>query len=278
MFCPAECGWRGHKLEQHFRWSPHCKPCINDGPPAAKRSRNPQVAAQLFSNRVVGVLGKALLSAHVDHYMQMTELDKCQSLVQLCVSMTCDFIEGELTHLGCPHSSDTIKAARHAFSRLPNVGTLVEQRRAVYQRAIPRHLTSGVGGDKKGAVFFNAHTLVTIILQENSHVRKLATESNNLWKSGVLYKTRPRVMTDLVHGSRFLDWHAVCGRVSPNEANDFRVVLHGWNDAFTPIDGLSQKARQHHYDTVLVSMVNLPLRVRHFVDHILLLAIWNGRY
>ena len=138
-------------------------------------------------------------------------------------------------------------------------------------------MSSGSGGDKKGAVFFNAHTLVTVMLQESAAVRRRTIESSDLWKTGSLYKSRPKVMTDLWHGTRFLDWHAVCGKASPDEANDLRVVLHGWNDAFTPIDGLSQKARAHHYGAVLVSLVNLPLRMRHYADHVLLLALYNCR-
>ena len=84
-------------------------------------------------------------------------------------------------------------------------------------------------------------------------------------------------MTDLVHGTRFLDWHAVCGKATAGEASDLRVVLHGWTDEFTPIDGLSQKARAHKYGAFTACMVNLPLRIRHYADHILLLALYNSR-
>ena len=78
------------------------------------------------------------------------------------------------------------------------------------------------------------------------------------------------MQTDLTHGTRLLDWHAVCGKATAAEARDLRVVLHGWTDEFTPIDGLSQKARVHKYGVVLVSNVNLPLRLRHYADFILM--------
>ena len=62
------------------------------------------------------------------------------------------------------------------------------------------------------------------------------------------------------------------------QANDLRIALHGWTDAFTPIDGLSQKARKHKYGAFLATLVNLPLHLRHYVDHVLLLALYNSRY
>ena len=44
------------------------------------------------------------------------------------------------------------------------------------------------------------------------------------------------------------------------------------------LDGLSQKARAHKYGAFIVSLVNLPLRIRHYADHILLLALYNCRH
>jgi hypothetical protein len=220
-------------------------------------------------------MGKALLCAHVDQYMTMMELNVCRSLVLVISSMTCDFIEHELGQLG-RDGEFVFQSARQAFTSLPTADTLVAQRRRVYQRAVPRHLSEG--GDKKGAAFFNAHTLVTIMLQESAAVRKMTIASSDRWKTGELYQTRPTILTDLVHGTRFLDWKAVCGKATASEARDLRVVLHGWTDEFTPIDGLSQKARAHKYGAVLVSLVNLPLRIRHYADHVLLLALYNSRH
>lgn len=123
-----------------------------------------------------------------------------------------------------------------------------------------------------------AFQVVTILLQESAAVRKHAHQSSELWKTGELYNRKPKILTDLVHGSRFWTWHAVCGKATPEEAKDFRVLLHSWTDEFTPIDGLSQKARKHKYGAFLATLVNLPLRIRHYVDHVLLLALYNSRY
>ena len=277
LTCPAECGWTGKSLGSHFRFSPHCQPAADDGPREAKRKRDPSVAAQLFANRVAGVMGRALLCAHVDQYMTMADLNVCRSLVLVISSMTCDFIEHELGQLGRPAGGEVVfQSARKAFASLPPADTLVARRRAVYQRAVPRHLSEGA--DKKGAAFFNAHTLVTIMLQESEAVRQMTIAASEKWKTGELYQTRPTILTDLVHGTRFLDWKAVCGKATASESRDLRVVLHGWTDEFTPIDGLSQKARAHKYGAVLVSLVNLPLRIRHYADHILLLALYNCRH
>ena len=201
----------------------------------------------------------------------------CRSLALVISSMTCDFIEQEMGQLGRPAGGEVVfQSARQAFTSLPTAETLVAQRMAVYQRAVPRHLSEG--GDKKGAAFFNAHTLVTIMLQESEAVRKMTIAASEKWKTGELYQTRPTIQTDLTHGTRFLDWHAVCGKATADEGADLRVVMHSWTDEFTPIDGLSQKARAHKYGVVLVSLVNLPLRIRHYADHVLLLALYNSRH
>ena len=68
LSCPADCGYEGKSLAHHYRWSLHCRPSTDDDPKAAKRRRDSSVAAQLFTNRVAGVMGKALLCAHVDQY------------------------------------------------------------------------------------------------------------------------------------------------------------------------------------------------------------------
>ena len=44
------------------------------------------------------------------------------------------------------------------------------------------------------------------------------------------------------------------------------------------MDGLSQRARAHKYGAFLVTPVNLPLRVRHYADHVLMLALYNSIY
>ena len=72
--CPEGCGYSGTSLGGHYRFSKHCRPSDEPPPTWAKRPRNLDVAARLFANRVACTMGKALLSAHVDRYMDMTEV------------------------------------------------------------------------------------------------------------------------------------------------------------------------------------------------------------
>ena len=278
--CPAVCGYRGHNLRHHYRWSPFCEPAKEAPQPKRERQsagRDPAVSAQLFSNRVLGEIGKWFLHLHIDHYLSLTELDSMRGLLRICASLTTEFINEELQLSGHTASPKIFESARRAFDVLPNVNTLINQRQRLIARAIPRHLGTS-REDRKGAAFFDVHTLLTIMLQESKAVRTMTIAASEKWKTGALYKTRPTILSDLTDGSRFLDWHEVCGKADESEAMDLRVVLHGWTDEFTPIDGLSQKARAHKYGALLASLVNLPHRMRHYTDHILMIAMYNSRY
>ena len=178
-----------------------------------------------------------MLRLHVDQYLSLADLEQVRGLVIACVELSTTFIEEELQASDGNADPSVFCTARTAFTSLPGAGVMVEKRRKLYARAVPRTLTTVKGGDKRGAVFFSVHDLVNIMLQESEAVRKMAIASSDHWKTGELYKTRPSHLTDLVHGTRFLDWHAVCGKATANEAADLRVVLHGWTDEFTPIDG-----------------------------------------
>ena len=278
--CPAGCGHRTGNLGHHYRWSPLCA-AVAEAPqpkrPRPSHVRDPAVSAQLFSNRVLGEIGKWFLHGHIDHYLSLTELDSMRGLLRICASLTTEFIKEELQLSGHPANPKIFESACRAFEVLPNVSTLINQRQKLIARAIPRHLGTS-REDKKGAAFFDAHTLLTILLQESAPVRRMTIAASEEWKTGALYRTRPRILSDLTDGTRFRDWHAVCGKADASEANDLRVVLHGWTDEFTPIDGLSQKARAHKYGALLASLVNLPHRTRHYTDHILMIALYNSRY
>ena len=219
-------------------------------------------------------MGKAMMRMHVDQYIDISDLELVRNLVLVTAELTVEFIESELQSA----DQSLFERARSAFTKLPSARTMVDQRRKIFLRAEPRHLSTHAGADKKGACFFSAVNLVTILLQENAAVRKLTIKASDEWKTGSLFRTRPPIINDLVHGTRFLDWHAVCGKATLDEAHDLRVVLQAWTDEFTPIDGLSQKARVHKYGAVLACPVNLPLHMRHYADHILLLALYNCRY
>ena len=276
--CPANCGFTGVRLEGHFRHSPHCRPPpVTTAPP--KRKRDATLSAKLFANRVSAVLSKELMRMHVDHYVSMEDLELVRGVVLRCSELLTAFIEDELRAVGL-HSRECESAftsARGAFSGLPCVRTMVEHQRNYYMRAQPRQLLTGAGEDRKGAAFFSAHNVITIMLQESAAVRRMTIQASEKWKTGELYGTRPPVLSDLVHGTRFLDWHEVCGKATESEVQDLRVVLHAWTDEYTPVDGLGVKAKKHKYGTVLATLVNLPQRIRHYADHVLLLCMYNSR-
>ena len=180
-------------------------------------------------------MGKAMLRLHVDQYLSLADLEQVRGLVIACVELTTTFIEEELKASDGNADPEVFCTARRAFKSLPGAGTMVEQKRKLFARAVPRTLATTNGGDKRGAVFFSAHDLVNIMLQESEAVRKMAIASSDKWKTGELYQTRPS--TDLVHGTRFLDWHAVCGKATAAEAADLRLVLHDWTDESRPSMG-----------------------------------------
>ena len=233
--------------------------------------RTGSVNVDLFKNKIHGMLSKAMLHAKVDLDVDYPTLDTFRSVIVGCALMTVDFIVDE-----CQIDSDVAEAARSVYLSLPGAKTLVEGRRKVYQRAGVRTLTEGA--DKKGAAFLSARQLVTIILQESTFVRKETRKSSDFWKTGALYNKVPTTSSDVVHGRRFYTWFEVCGKATPDQVRDLRVVLHGWQDGMTPLDGLSQRARWHKYGVVLASFVNLPLAFRFYEDFILLLAVYNERY
>ena len=279
--CESECGYEGVRLECHYRWSPHCRlPPPPAAPASKKRKRDPSASAALFRNRLATSIGNTMTRMHVDQYMKLTDLETVRGLLVASTELVTAFIHAELIAMDMDPGPDMFQTVRRAFAGLPNAGTMVEHRRRVFMRAIPRHLSTGISKsvDERGAVFFSAHNLVTIMLQESAAVRKETIQSSEKWKTGELYKSRPSVLSDVIHGTRFTDWHAVCGKATAAEAQDLRVVLHKWTDEMTPIDGLSQKARVHKYGVCLATLVNLSLRVRHYVDHVLLLAIYNSRW
>jgi len=275
--CPAGCGFKGLKLKTHYYFSPNCKPAATAVPQKQKRKvRDPLASATLFFNRVQGEIGAWFLHAHIDKYQSLSELDNTRGLLRICTTLLTDFIEQELCLDGHPATPKIFQSARCAFDALPNMSTLMRQRMQLFARAVPRHLGNSKT-DKKGAAFFDCYTVLSVMLQESAAVRKLVIAASEEWKTGALYKTRPPILSDLTHGTRFLDWQAVCGKATESEAKDLRLVLHLWTDEFTPIDGLSQKARHHKYGALLAALVNLPHRMRHYADHILLLALYNSR-
>ena len=273
--CP--CGFNGKSLELHYRWSPLCRPSPVEDVKEVVRKRDFKGAHALFKNKVRFLMGREMLKAHQDKYISVAALDHFHTMLLAVVNLTL----GQLTDLIASglDGARAVEAAHGAFKCLPAAETLIRKEREYFTRAVPRTLSTGSSAeDASGAVFFSAYQVVTILLQESERARKHAQEFSEMLKSGKLYNVRPRVLSDVIHGSRFWKWFEVCGAASDNEMNDFRVVLHGWTDEFTPLDGLSQKARKHKYGAFLATLVNLPLHLRHYVDFVLMLALYNARY
>ena len=216
--CPAGCGFKGLKLKTHYYFSPNCKPAATAVPQKQKRKvRDPLASATLFFNRVQGEIGAWFLHAHIDKYQSLSELDNTRGLLRICTTLLTDFIEQELCLDGHPATPKIFQSARCAFDALPNMSTLMRQRMQLFARAVPRHLGNSKT-DKKGAAFFDCYTVLSVMLQESAAVRKLVIAASEEWKTGALYKTRPPILSDLTHGTRFLDWQAVCGKATESEA------------------------------------------------------------
>ena len=279
MPCPAQCGYDGVNLEYHYRHSPFCRPVPVIASEPKKRARDCSESARVYAKKVTTRIGMEILRAHTHDYVKVEHLNILRNLIVQVASMIITFIKDEDAMGGV--SLDTIlEAANAPFNEMPPAETMITQRRKIFQRAIPRPVVGGEfdNDSKKGAVRFDALQLVTILLQECKGARVESEKSSELYKSGDLYGKKPNVVTDVIHGSRFYNWYQVCGKATPDQANDLRVVLHGWIDAFTPLDGLSQRARKHKYTVLLAALVNLPVRMRHYHDFLLLLLLYNNRY
>jgi hypothetical protein len=281
MPCPAQCGYAGHHLERHYGYSPYCRPdvLVPIESESKKRTRDCATSARTFEHRVTTRISMEMLTAHTDNYIKVEHLDLFRNLIIQVTGMLVTFVNDEAKMGDIP--LDTIlEAAQAPFNKLPPVATMLERRRKIYQRAIPHPIGGGPFDSeaKKGAVRFDAFQLVTILLQECKGARLKADESSELWKTGDLYGKKPNIVSDVIHGSRFYNWIEVCGKATPEEENDLRIVLHGWIDAYTPLDGLSQRARKHKYTVLLAALVNLPTRTRHYHDFLLLLLLYNDRY
>ena len=127
--CPAECGYAGLYMGQHFRNSPHCVPVQEAGPPEAKKSRDPSKASKLFSSRVAGTVGKAMLLMHVDQYMTMPSLELVRNMLVVGTELAVEYIESELS-AGADADPSLFQRARSAFTDLPTAQTMVAQRSA----------------------------------------------------------------------------------------------------------------------------------------------------
>ena len=265
--CP--CGWEGARLEGHYRYAPNCRPSVQ--PPPAARKRGRSATSSLFGHRLLSALSTALLAAHYDFYIGVAHLEHVMLMMTTIVLLVLSFFEAE----GC--GPELCAEVRQVLTTLPSVNEILSKGRAKYMRVEPLTL-SGIAKTKQGAIFFSMFQLVTVMLQESQTVRRHCIAASDTWKKGELFGVVPPVYDDLTSGSRFRSNPSMCGKAGAGEENDLRIVVHGWTDAFTTVDGLGVNAREHKYGAFLVALVNLPLRMRHYADHILLLCLYREQF
>ena len=267
VVCP--CGWEGVELERHYRNAPLCRPPPPQ-PPPSKRDRS--AVCRLFRNRLAALLTAEMHHAHFDKYIGVAALEHMKTMLLNFTALVIEFVESECD---APQQCEEL---RGMLSTLPPVGTMIKQGKAKYTRIEPltyRHLGNQ---ERKHFVSFSIYQLVTVMLQESSTVRDLCIQASDHWKTGSLYKQKASVLDDPTAGSAFRSNPLMCGKATDAEANDLRIVVQQWQDAFTTVDGLGVKAREHKYDVGLAALINLPHRVRHYVDHILLLYLFQSKW
>jgi len=265
----CDCGFEGVRLEGHYRYSPNCRPAVEPPPAPGKRDRS--ASTRLLRHRLVSGLATALIAAHYDSYIGVAHLEHMMLMLTTITLLILSFFEGEGS---CPELCGEV---RQVLTSLPSVKEILSKGRAKYVRVEPLTL-SGVPKTKQGAIFFSLYQLVTAMLQESQPVRRHCIAASETWKKGELFGVVPPVYDDLTSGSRFRSNTHMCGKAGAGEENDLRIVVHGWTDAFTTVDGLGVNAREHKYGAFLVALVNMPLRMRHYVDHILMLCLYREQF
>ena len=71
----------------------------------------------------------------------------------------------------------------------------------------------------------------------------------------------------------------MCKKATLIERNDLRISMHPWNDGFTSVlQKRASVAAENKWEVVLIALLNLPLFMRHYFDHILLVAIAQSKW
>ena len=270
--CP--CGWEGVNLSMHYTHSPLCRP-DESAPP---RARDPTVSSNTFAARVHSFVDKEVWSAHTNHFLPIAHCEIGRVMMMSIVHFVVSFIMVELraqastpTGLTLESGLELCDTVLNMLKRLPTADTIITQ----YKNNISvQPLLRGGNDEDKKCISFSIVQLLTVMLQESKTVREHVIASSERWKTGELYQKSPNLYADVTDGSRFRN-SPVCKKATPAEKKDLRIQLHLWNDAFTSVNGMGPKAKQNKWDITLASIVNLPIRLRHYFDHLLLLAIFQ---
>lgn len=275
--CPS-CSWFkfGGRLESHFRWSPQCRP-----PDAGPSARDHEKSYHLFARRVQAAAGSDAWEAHTTHLIPVAHVEVSRVMLITIMKLVMAFILAEVRAEACTDEGVTLDKVVglclyivSVFEMLPSAQTMINAQKKKYTECEP--LMRGPKGEKQCCTF-SIVQLLAILLTDSKRVRGEVIKSSEEWKSGVLYQQVPAVYADATHGSRFRESDA-CKLATEEQENDLRIGLHMWNDAFTSVGSLSTKAKYNKWEVVLCSLLNLPLYLRHYFDHILLLALAQTKW
>ena len=273
--CPS-CGWIGKNLELHYGQSPACRP----GKKAPREPLKLDKSHAHFARRVRYHVGKELMRAHYELYIKVAHLDIFLQIVLRLIAITLEYVALIVEHeFGetCPGMTDHLEKIGEVFNKLPSAATIInEERRSltkidVYHRGV---------ANKKTNAFFSVIQLLTQLLQHNGTVRRHVIEASERWKTGDLHNVPADLYDDVTAGSRFRSNARLVGTATGEDPRrpTLRIGLHAWMDEYTTVDGLATKAGDHKYNILLMALLNLPLYMRHYFDHLLLIAIFQSKY
>ena len=266
-------------MRQHYRNSPRCDR-DTDGPSPPKRDR--EVHFNFFKKRLYALLSTELWDAHTDHKIEVAHLQVFLTVVIGIVKLAITFILTELrteTDQDKGNSLSTVECladvVMQSLLAVPSARSIIDAKRSSFLLVEP--IVIQREDNVKIGCKFSLIQLLSVMLTESSTIRKHTKKSSDLWKTGDLHCTMPEQYSDVIHGSRFRN-SDICKKATPDQTNDWRIVLHLWNDAMTSVDGMGKKAAENKWEVVLASLVNLPLWMRHYFDHLLLLALVQSKW
>ena len=286
VLCPS-CSWAGELLEMHFNKVPACRPKLEP-----EKVRDGSKSFNLFRTRLHALIADNFWDGHTSHFIQIAHLEVFRILLISIVVLIIAFVKMEVNSEHATSEGLTLNKVvglcdriLATFTDIPSARAQVNARQRKWLAVTPllrnslsspspcadrSRITPPPPADgKKHCITFSILQLLTVMMWESKSIRTKAQESNTLWKSGVLHNVFPEVVEDVTQGRRFRT-SDVCRKATALEAMDFRVDLALWNDAFTSVGGLSTKAKENKWEVVLGSLINLPLWMRHYFDHLLL--------
>ena len=215
-------------------------------------------------------------SAHAEVYLGMVV-----SVVVLIIAYITSELKAEaalpggLTLLAVLEVLDSVSKI---FLELQSAAKMISDKKGSLLKVQPRvRRDLSDKAEYKKCVTFSIVQLITVWLTASKEIRQLCIAESNEWKKGELYGKVPEVYSDVKDGRRFRN-SELCKKATPAQRRDLRIGMHGWNDALTSGDGMATKAKENKWEAVLVCLINLPLWMRHYFDHLLLVALFQAKW